>query len=162
MWEKLPFWPLTIPARIAYQNEKWYAIQRNGIPTRRNAIVGYLKVGISYLHVATVREVSTRGCRCLGREFESSQLSRLQSEVILTSAAFSAPVFRHDRRRPIVSAEAHGRRWQRPPQPSNRGHLAAGSSDVRAVPDRSYHRSSPEIRAAIRACRIDHEESRSK
>jgi hypothetical protein len=65
---------------------------------KRNAIVGYLKVGVSYLH----------------------------GELILTDRAFSAPVFRHDRRSRIGSAEARGRAWQ--PQPSNRGKLAAGSS----------------------------------
>jgi hypothetical protein len=67
---------------------------------KRNAIVGYLKVGVSYLH----------------------------GELILTDRAFSTPVFRHDRRSLIGSAEARGRPWQRQPQPSNRGKLAAGSS----------------------------------
>jgi hypothetical protein len=79
--------------------------------------VGCLKVGVSYLHVATVQEESTRDCRRLARDFKPYELSLLEgevilTEVILTDTALSAPVFRHDRHSLIGSAEARGRRWQ--------------------------------------------------
>ena len=74
--------------------------------------MGCLKVGVSYLHVATVQEESTRDCRRLARDFKPYELSLLEGEVILTDTALSAPVFRRDRRSLIGSAEARGRRWQ--------------------------------------------------
>jgi hypothetical protein len=74
--------------------------------------VGCLKVGVSYLHVATVKEESTRDCRRLARDFKPYELSPLAGEVILIDTALNAPVFRHDRRSLIGSAEARGRRWQ--------------------------------------------------
>lgn len=74
--------------------------------------MGCLKVGVSYLHVATVQEVSTRDCRRPARDFKPYELSLLEGEVIPTNTALSAPVFRRDRRSLIGSAKARGGRWQ--------------------------------------------------
>lgn len=74
--------------------------------------MGCLEVGVSYLHVATVQEVSTRDRHRLARDFKPYELSLPEAEVILADTVFSAPVFRHDRRSLIGSAEARGRRWQ--------------------------------------------------
>jgi hypothetical protein len=104
-----------------------------------------------------VRSATGNGGRP-GSGFKFDELSLPESEVILRDTAFNAPMFGPGRRGLIGDPEAGGYRWQS--RPSSPGNLAAGSSAVHAV--RSPHRSSSEIRAVVRTCRIDHEESTSK